>query len=389
VSQRTLFEAETAGEDKITPEISNPTSTPISTEVSSTSVPENAIPDRPLSCDENTTSIQKINPPADANSKQSKPRILYCGYMKAPFAQQDKEYLSREYPVEGIDLSQMAATFRQVPAYLVKCFTDILPAVLRNDIIWIWFLDYPAVPFIVLAKLFGKKTVICHGGAELFPPNKFGYGFQNKRFRGDVSKWLARNADMNIVMSKAYGEIVLRAVPEIKVYVIPGCVDVSLYKPNYKRKEELAVTAYCDYNMSRELKGIPVFESAQKQSRIKMETLFQRPHREMIAAFLRAKVYCQLSYTEQFGMSLLEAMACGCVPVITNRGGMPEMVGNCGIIVQYGDVSETVHAISVAVHMDGERARKRAAEFTVEKKILHMKEVIRMVTCAGKRKRRE
>jgi hypothetical protein len=39
--------------------------------------------------------------------------------------------------------------------------------------------------------------------------------------------------------------------------------------------------------------------------------------------------------------------------------------------------------------MDGERARKRAAEFTVEKKILHMKEVIRMVTCAGKRKRRE
>ncbi|OPX25693.1 MAG: hypothetical protein B1H05_03480, partial [Candidatus Cloacimonas sp. 4484_140] len=52
----------------------------------------------------------------------------------------------------------------------------------------------------------------------------------------------------------------------------------------------------------------------------------------------KAKVYCQLSFVESFGVALLEAMSFGCVPVVTLRGAMPEIVGETGFYTEFGDV---------------------------------------------------
>ena len=165
---------------------------------------------------------------------------------------------------------------------------------------------------------------------------------------------------------------------------MPGCVDTSLYKPNYAAKDEMAVTAYCDYKLSPKIKGIDTFTAAQHQSRIPMGVIHNRSHKTQIEAFLRAKVYCQLSFTEQFGMSLLEAMACGCVPVVSDRDSLPELIGKAGIIVPYGDVAATLKAIRVAMHMDGAVARARAEKFSVEQKKMHMNNIIRVVMNRGK-----
>ena len=48
---------------------------------------------------------------------------------------------------------------------------------------------------------------------------------------------------------------------------------------------------------------------------------------ELISYYQKAKIYCQLSYRESFGVALAEAMACGCVAVVTDRGAPP---GGCG-----------------------------------------------------------
>ncbi|HEV3112923.1 MAG TPA: glycosyltransferase [Candidatus Binataceae bacterium] len=50
-----------------------------------------------------------------------------------------------------------------------------------------------------------------------------------------------------------------------------------------------------------------------------------------------SSVYAQLSYMEGFGASLAEAMLAGCVPVVTRQGSLPEVVGDCGYYVSYGD----------------------------------------------------
>jgi glycosyltransferase involved in cell wall biosynthesis len=75
-----------------------------------------------------------------------------------------------------------------------------------------------------------------------------------------------------------------------------------------------------------------------------------------------ARVYVQLSRGyEAFGSALLEAMARGATPVVTDVGGMPWVVGDAGWIVPSDDVDAIVAAIEAALEcprpeMSAERA---------------------------------
>jgi glycosyltransferase involved in cell wall biosynthesis len=74
---------------------------------------------------------------------------------------------------------------------------------------------------------------------------------------------------------------------------------------------------------------------------------------------LQRAVYVQLSAYESFGMALAEAMQCGCVPVVTRRGALPEVVGDAGWYVPYGDPDAAARAIREA--LDAPAAASRAA----------------------------
>jgi glycosyltransferase involved in cell wall biosynthesis len=71
----------------------------------------------------------------------------------------------------------------------------------------------------------------------------------------------------------------------------------------------------------------------------------------------RARVYVQASAHEGFGCSLAEAMLCECIPVVTSRGALPEVVGEAGQYVPYGDVAATVKAITDSLN-DRDKARE-------------------------------
>ncbi len=42
-------------------------------------------------------------------------------------------------------------------------------------------------------------------------------------------------------------------------------------------------------------------------------------------------------WEEPFGVVVLEALACGCVPLVTRRGGLPDAVGACGVVLPHSD----------------------------------------------------
>ena len=85
--------------------------------------------------------------------------------------------------------------------------------------------------------------------------------------------------------------------------------------------------------------------------------------------FLKAKVYCQISVSESFGVSLLEAMACGCIPVVTDVDAMPMIVGASGVVISDNPSMEEIEkAIKSAMHMDSNAARDQAKKFTLEKR---------------------
>ncbi len=95
-----------------------------------------------------------------------------------------------------------------------------------------------------------------------------------------------------------------------------------------------------------------------------------QPSDEMVAALMAgADAFCLPSLHEGFGLSALEAMACGTPTIVSDRGALPEVVGDGGVVV-----SPTVEGVTGglrAVLLDPELARQlahrgaqRAREFT-------------------------
>ncbi|PZR79480.1 MAG: hypothetical protein DLM65_10655, partial [Candidatus Aeolococcus gillhamiae] len=55
---------------------------------------------------------------------------------------------------------------------------------------------------------------------------------------------------------------------------------------------------------------------------------------EVASVMAAADVLCAPSWSEGFGFAALEAMASGAPVVVSNRGSLPEVVGEAGVIVE-------------------------------------------------------
>ena len=291
-------------------------------------------------------------------------KIFFVGDQRAHFITSDIQILKENHEVTTLDLSKHATSFRQIPAYLIASALEIF-RVRASDLIWVWGADYPAIPFVIFSRIFRKPLFINVMGWEVYRAEEINYGNQLSTVRGAASRWIIRNATRAITMSNAYKKIICDLVPGITVEVIPGFVEDHLFDQQLPEKSGV-VTAFCT-NSARELKGIPTFEAVSCYVPT-MKVIKNIPHGDLIREFQKSKVYCQLSRTESFGVSLLEAMACGCVPVVTDRDALPEVIGEAGLTVPFRNFRKTHYAVKKALTLDGSKARERAKQFTREKR---------------------
>ncbi len=95
------------------------------------------------------------------------------------------------------------------------------------------------------------------------------------------------------------------------------------------------------------------------------------PLRRVKDLLAKAKIYVHSALNEHFGISIVEAMAAGCVPVVHDSGGPREIVSN-NAGYKWNSVSEAVTQISNLVENDTLRkelsraAALRAEQFTPE-----------------------
>jgi glycosyltransferase involved in cell wall biosynthesis len=84
-----------------------------------------------------------------------------------------------------------------------------------------------------------------------------------------------------------------------------------------------------------------------------------------------AKIYVHCALNEHFGISIVEAMAAGCVPVVHDSGGPREIVSD-DVGYRWNSVTEAITQISSLVGNDSPRkelsqaAALRAEQFTPE-----------------------
>jgi glycosyltransferase involved in cell wall biosynthesis len=89
---------------------------------------------------------------------------------------------------------------------------------------------------------------------------------------------------------------------------------------------------------------------------------------DLVGAYNAATVFVHPSPVETFGLTVLEAMACGRPVIGVGGGGVPEVVGDAGVIVAPGDPERLAAAIATLLGDEqkcrvwGTRARTRAVE---------------------------
>ena len=92
------------------------------------------------------------------------------------------------------------------------------------------------------------------------------------------------------------------------------------------------------------------------------------PLAETATFYRAADVFVYPSFNETFGLPILEAMACGCPVVTSDRSSMPEIAGGAAVLADPTDPGSIARALVEVTQSDGSRLRdmgiKRAAEFT-------------------------
>lgn len=93
---------------------------------------------------------------------------------------------------------------------------------------------------------------------------------------------------------------------------------------------------------------------------------------ELIHLYRRARVFVFPSLYEGFGLPLLEAMACGCPVIASNRSSIPEVSKDAAILVDPEDISQLISALTQVLSSEKvsaelrRRGLERAATFTWE-----------------------
>ncbi|HSU05094.1 MAG TPA: glycosyltransferase family 4 protein, partial [Acetobacteraceae bacterium] len=121
-----------------------------------------------------------------------------------------------------------------------------------------------------------------------------------------------------------------------------------------------------------------------------VHVLGYRDHPEVLAALSRSAIAVVPSrWAEPFGLAALEAMACGAALICSDRGGLPEVVGDAALRVDPDDAAGMARMI-VALARDPDRlaalsaaGRARARGFGVEAAAVRLASLRRQILAAA------
>lgn len=292
-------------------------------------------------------------------------KITYIGDEKSLFPVWDTKILSMDYDVELIQINLMGKQYIK----LIKTgLIDITKSIINTDVSITWTADIHTAYIVFISKLFRKKSIVIIGGYEVCNMPEINYGLQTRPIRGWITRWVLHNADAIIVPSAAYQQKVKELV-STPTHVVPNCSEIS-NSSSIAKKLPVVVMVATQYGSTDDfiaLKGLLTYDAiakaipetaffligtADKSLRDRCNSIIftgSIVNNEVHDLLKQSKVYCQLSYTESFGVALLEAIQFGCVPVVTDKDGMAELVGDNGYKIRYGDIEAGISAVKQAL----------------------------------------
>lgn len=316
--------------------------------------------------------------------------ILFVHNHLSSFVEIDLKILQREYNTQEVHFQH-----KSLRLLLISCY-EIFRGVIRNDIVLCWFGGFHSFVSFLLAKLFRRRCIVIASGYDVANVPKIAYGNMRPGLKRIMGNLVFGMADSVLAVSNfTSSELTANTwVSPSKVKVIPHGLRNITNTSGIRKTDKIITIGRINRN-SIKLKGLDVFVQAAHylpevefiligasegngieylRSIAPSNLVFPGYIKDVYNSDLlaSAKVYAQLSLYESFGCGLAESMLQGCVPVVTNCGALPEVVGEVGFYVPYGDVESTVAAMQEALRSSEERselARWRIIEtFPLEKR---------------------
>ncbi|MCX6651392.1 MAG: glycosyltransferase family 4 protein [Methanomassiliicoccales archaeon] len=268
---------------------------------------------------------------------------------------------------------------KELPLLALSIFKEMR----KRDVVYIWFGDLWALIGVFIAKLLNKKSIVVAGGYDTANEPSLNYGLMSRKFMRYVPILSFRACDKIMAVSEFTKEEALRIIDdEGKIEVVPNGIDTSKFRVTEGIKRTTVTTVGNVNKRTWVVKGVNNFMEVVKRTpqqkfvlvgRVdpgvglepleNLELIGYQTGEDLIRILNASKYYLQLSYRESFGVAVIESMACGCIPVVTNRGGLPEAVGDAGTIVEFGSWGQVVDAISTDYDPEkGAQARERVVK---------------------------
>ncbi len=316
--------------------------------------------------------------------------------INSSFVQLDASILAAEYNVEALSFNTLRS-----PKFLWAFLTVGMKfAKGQVSVVLMWFSVPHLAPVIVfLSKIFRVRSVVITGGYDIAYVPAIGWGEMGSWWKRTLQRYSLRRVDRVLPFSDFSRADTVRYAPEkITSTLYPG-IDLTRFFPS-GGKEDLIITTCNIVNRHTIIqKGLEVFarcasalpeysfviigqvdshdglaaELVQKASKNLLFTREYVSNDELLQFYQRARVYVQASAHEGFGIACAEAMACGCLPVGTLNTSLPEVIGDAGYLVPFGDIPATVNAIRSAMTSNNGKAdpRKRITQnFSIERRTL-------------------
>lgn len=296
------------------------------------------------------------------NKYGSKPtrRVAFIYRSLSHFIETDIQILARHFEVLPLQYTNLTS------------LGNIVKAVLSSDIVYCWFAGRYAVLALLFARLFGKKGVIVVGGYDVI--NDSWPELPLPAYQKVLTRLALEFSDDVLALSDASLSSARDLVPSrlwmkmTRVYLGVDFPEGQIGQVAKKEKMVLTVSRLAKGQIER--KGLLTFIRAahrlpdvpftvvgafnehdpafRRLKNVAPENVTFTGYIERSALYQlyqRAKAYVQVSRHEGFGLALAEAMAHGCIPIVSRSGAIPEVVGQTGVYVGPDDDVALAEAI--------------------------------------------
>lgn len=341
--------------------------------------------------------------------KESKPLLIFIYPKSSSFIKNDITILQKKYRVVTQYLPWSKAHL--LPVNLLRQCYFLLKNSRKSEVILMSFTGYFSLLPVLLGILSKKKTAIILNGTECVSFPKYQYGslrkpilrffikyslkLSSKLFPVDGSLLQQTHTFDTKISQKKQG--ILHFFPKLQtpIQVIPNGFNQHFwdFKERSHYTASFITVASASLQKTLDFKGIDLIielakvtpkatftivgastslqKSIQTPSNVTWYPFLEKE--ALKTAYQQHSFYLQLSINEGFGCALAEAMLCGCIPIVSDTGALPNVTQNIGYTVPKRTLTTLQNTIerAMALNTAAYQQKSKAAREVIVQRFTH------------------